>query len=138
MNALLPDNAVGRVLTVSGVYSNPEGVASSAPPDGAVLPVLATYTSSARTPTALVDLGYIASRVTVNGEGAAGRRVVLLGPDMAAQGTTFSDAQGNYRFDHLLLTRRYLVLAQDTFAFDYAPVAADLLTPTPYFSQEAP
>ncbi|MNR47423.1 hypothetical protein D3C85_1665210 [compost metagenome] len=75
--------------------------------------------------------------MTLNGEGVGGRRVVLLGRDLAMQGITYSDAQGNYRFDHLLLTNQYLVMAQDTFEFYYAPVAADLLTPTPYFKQGA-
>ncbi|MGY4106800.1 hypothetical protein [Aeromonas encheleia] len=135
MNTLLPDSAVARVMTATASYLNPEGRAISSPPAVA----WKTSVDIGRCRTTLrhaeppILLGYIASKVTINGEGVAGRRVVLLGRDLAIQGISFSDEQGNYRFDHLLLTNRYLVMAQDTFEFYYAPVAADLLTPTPYF-----
>lgn len=133
MNTVLPADAVGRVLTQNPIYINPEGRAISSPPAVSWPMELGACRTTFRHPEPLRLLGYIASKVTLNGEGVGGRRVALFGRDLALQGTTFSDEAGNYRFDHLLLTNQYLVMAQDTFEFDYAPVGADLLTPVPYY-----
>jgi len=85
MNTLLPDSAVARVMTATASYINPEGRAISSPPAVA----WKTSVDIGRCRTTLrhaeppILLGYIASKVTINGEGVAGRRVVLLGRDLA-------------------------------------------------------
>ena len=82
-----------------------------------------------------VDQGYISNRVTINGEGVR-RRVLCFSQDGYLVAETYSSAaDGVYRFDHLWLNRRYMLVAQDDPAFgpaDYNAVAADYQAPTPY------
>ncbi|PBO08810.1 hypothetical protein CI710_14350 [Aeromonas salmonicida] len=82
-----------------------------------------------------VAQGYISNRVTINGEGVR-RRVLCLSQDGYLVDETYSSAaDGVYRFDHLWLNRRYMLVAQDDPAFgpaDYNAVAADYQAPTPY------
>ncbi|HGY1008182.1 TPA: hypothetical protein ACNUUR_000743 [Aeromonas salmonicida] len=82
-----------------------------------------------------VAQGYISNRVTINGEGVR-RRVLCFSQDGYLVDETYSSAvDGVYRFDHLWLNRRYMLVAQDDPAFgpaDYNAVAADYQAPTPY------
>ncbi|MCE9969500.1 LamG domain-containing protein [Aeromonas salmonicida] len=82
-----------------------------------------------------VAQGYISNRVTINGEGVR-RRVLCFSQDGYLVAETYSSAaDGVYRFDHLWLNRRYMLVAQDDPAFgpaDYNAVAADYQAPTPY------
>lgn len=82
-----------------------------------------------------VEQGYISNRVTINGEGVR-RRVLCFSQDGYLVAETYSSAvDGVYRFDHLWLNRRYMLVAQDDPAFgpaDYNAVAADYQAPTPY------
>lgn len=84
------------------------------------------------TPPTRAELGYIAGVVTVKQVPAPGRTVRCLDPTMTLVAETVSDAGGHYRFDNLLRNRRYLILAQDTWEFNYAPVGADRRTPEAY------
>lgn len=82
-----------------------------------------------------VAQGYISNRVTINGEGVR-RRVLCFSQDGYLVAETYSSAaDGVYRFDHLWLNRRYMLVVQDDPAFgpaDYNAVAADFQAPTPY------
>ncbi|WP_345009341.1 hypothetical protein [Pseudaeromonas paramecii] len=84
------------------------------------------------TPPTRAELGYIAGVVTVKQVPAPGRTVRCFDPTMTLVAETVSDAGGHYRFDNLLRNRRYLILAQDTWEFNYAPVGADRRTPEAY------
>lgn len=78
------------------------------------------------------ELGYIAGVVTAKQVPAPGRTVRCFDPTMTLVAETVSDAGGHYRFDNLLRNRRYLILAQDTWEFNYAPVGADRRQPESY------
>jgi len=83
-------------------------------------------------PPSRAELGYIAGVVTVRQVVAPGRVVRCFNPSMQLVGETVTDEAGNYRFDNLLRNRLYLILAQDTWEFNYAPVGADRRTPEAY------
>ena len=78
------------------------------------------------------DFGFIAGQVMVKGVPHASKRVFLFDESMNITAEAQSDASGNYRFDSLPRNLRYLVVATDTFDFDYAPAAADRVYPEPY------
>ncbi|MFQ1716970.1 hypothetical protein ACK4BP_10380 [Aeromonas veronii] len=79
--------------------------------------------------------GYIESTVTISGVGVR-RRVLCFSQAGELVGETYSRASdGVYRFEHLWLNRRYMLVAQDDPAFgpaDYNAVAADYQAPKPY------
>lgn len=83
-------------------------------------------------------IGYIAAKVTINSLPAPNRRVLCyyqVGDCLL--GETRSDVNGDYRFDDLLLGKRYMLIAQDddldpTTEREYNAVAADFQLPTPY------
>lgn len=81
------------------------------------------------------EQGFIESTVTISGVGVR-RRVLCYLQDGELVGETFSrESDGLYRFDHLWLNRRYMLVAQDDPAFgpaDYNAVAADFQIPKPY------
>lgn len=81
------------------------------------------------------EQGFIESTVTISGVGVR-RRVLCYLQDGELVGETFSrESDGLYRFDHLWLNRRYMLVAQDDPAFgpaDYNAVAADFQMPKPY------
>lgn len=83
-------------------------------------------------PPTRAELGYIAGKIMVKGVPHSNKRVCLFDESMNITAETKSDASGNYRFDSLLRNRRYLVVAMDTFDFDYAPAAADRVYPEAY------
>ncbi|WP_432460791.1 hypothetical protein [Agarivorans sp. QJM3NY_25] len=80
-------------------------------------------------------LGYIASTVTMNTFPAADRRVICYTQRGDKVAETRSDANGNYRFDGLRLTWRYMLIAQDKPEYgeaEYNAVAADYQQATAY------
>ena len=73
--------------------------------------------------------------MTISGVGVR-RHVLCYLQDGELVGETFSrESDGLYRFDHLWLNRRYMLVAQDDPAYgpaDYNAVAADYQAPKPY------
>ena len=83
----------------------------------------------------LAGKGYIAGEdvgiVTVLGQPAE-RHVWLFvrdGNDIRLIADTWSDKNGNYRFDNLNTELRYLVMAADNFDGKYEPIAYDMAKP---------
>jgi len=84
------------------------------------------------TPPIRAELGFIGGIVTVKSVPAPNRQVVCFDESMNIIAETLSGSDGHYQFDNLLRNRNYLVLAQDTFSFNYAPASADCRTPEAY------
>lgn len=80
--------------------------------------------------------GYYTSTVLINKVPAINKRVFCFTNKGQLLDESISDANGVYRFDHLLLENKYMFVAQHSDLLftppDYAAVAADWQTPTPY------
>ena len=85
--------------------------------------------------------GYIASTTQVSGAPVGNKRVLLFADDTAMLiDETVSDAQGNYRFDSLLLNKKYMITAQygnadENTQPDYSATSVDWQSPTPYIEE---
>ena len=85
--------------------------------------------------------GFIASTTQVSGIPVANKRVLLFTDDTALLiDETVSDAQGNYRFDSLLLNKKYMITAQygnadENTQPDYSATSVDWQSPTPYIEE---
>ncbi len=78
------------------------------------------------------ELGYISGVVTRKGAIAAGQHVVCLNSRFNLVDETVSANDGSYRFDSLSIFDTYIIMAQDNWDFNYAPVGADRRTPEAY------
>ena len=82
--------------------------------------------------------GYIASTTKINDIPVANKRVVIVANDtLQIIDETISDAFGNYRFDSLLMSKKYMITAQfgnsdENTPPEYSAVSADWQTPTEY------
>ena len=84
------------------------------------------------------EFGFIASTVEVSGIPVANKRVLLFTNDTGLIiDETVSDSAGNYRFDSLLLGKKYMITAQygnadENTPPDYSATSVDWQSPTPY------
>lgn len=82
--------------------------------------------------------GYIESTTEISGIPVGFKRVMLFTHNSGAiLDETVSDAQGNYRFDSLLLGKKYMITAQygnadENTPPDYSATSVDWQSPTPY------
>ena len=87
------------------------------------------------------QFGYIASTTQVSGIPVGNKRVLLFSNDTGLLiDETVSDAQGNYRFDSLLLSKKYMITAQygnadENTPPDYSATSVDWQSPTPYIEE---
>ena len=85
--------------------------------------------------------GYIASTTQVSGIPVGNKRVLLFTDDTALLiDETVSDNLGNYRFDSLLLNKKYMITAQygkveENTPPDYSATSVDWQSPTPYIEE---
>lgn len=86
----------------------------------------------------LLSFGYIESTTKINGVAAPFKRVLCYLQNTGALiGSTLSDKDGNYRFDNILVSEKYMLVSQYSEPNskqppDYAAVATDWQTPIPY------
>ncbi|PKF60612.1 hypothetical protein CW745_13860 [Psychromonas sp. psych-6C06] len=89
----------------------------------------------------LREFGYIESKTELSDIPVANKRVMLFSHDSGVLiDETVSDENGNYRFDSLLMSKKYMVTAQYGNADehtppDYSAISSDWQTPTPYGRQ---
>lgn len=128
---VLPDGVVPVGVPVGLTFSNKEPKTTAFVGNSAFIE-LSKVLSAVNGVLHPSQLGFISGIITVKGEPAPNRRVFLHYDSGAYVSGTFSDESGNYRFDGLVLGRRYTITAHDNETYQYAPVGADRRTPEAY------